>query len=140
VKTVRLTRHDTGTDLAINPDNVIALMPGLADGAPLVGVSGLLLPGGAVVAVSGDCGDIAASFGADFVQVAPRGAYVNRRNVLLVEPGMDPQGRTILGVAVIALLGTREPLIVSSSVGEVAQALELGGGKQDQRSRLVVVQ
>ena len=46
----------------------------------------------------------------------------------------------LLGVVVLHILGATEPLVVGSSVGEVAGALALGGGKQNKRSNLVVVQ
>ena len=138
MRTVRLTRQDTGTDLAVNPENIVAVVPASEKGKPLVGISGLMLPGGVIVPVGGSPAAIAAQLGPDFVQLSESGSYCNRRMVLLVEAGRDKEERTILGVVVAILLGAPKPLVVSGSVGEVAQALELGGGKQDQRSRLVL--
>jgi hypothetical protein len=126
--------------MAVNPDNVLAVAPASANGVTVVSASGLMLPGGSVVEVLGNAADVSSQLGEDFVRLSSNGFHVNRRMVLLVEAGRDDKDRTIVGVVVVVVLGAPQPFVVQTSVGEVAQALELGGGRQDQLSRLVVMQ
>lgn len=130
MRTVRFVRHDTGTDVALNPDNVV-MVGGLAvHETPIVGASLVMVLGGPPIALAGNPGAVDRALGPEFVAAVDGVTmYLNRRHVVAIEPSRDQEGRTVIGSCDVQLSAGGLRLTFPTRLGDIAARLEAGAAQ-----------